>query len=613
MAKDRNLLVLPRVFKQHLALEKNSECEHDWKPCLQKPLDGYLRCKMCGGWAAYAALPPLDVYHDKETSEEIYRRVLAQTKIYNMTIVFLAGLWGKAYKKAVKAAAEKGFSVPLLSEVEKHLPSRNALFQQVTVWRHKNPHLNKGLLDVCRAGADAALRAFLLRADKYLQGERNIQKVRDSNQKQREKNQRLKGKTRKQMSHPTRQDQRWASIDMCNPQRLLKNENPEEHISGKTTLLSLASADVLEGNIFKIPSMEKRAWPLTAKKRIPQGLWVRNVIVAETETSLRSRHRTGPPEHRKYCLRAVCLVRIPAPPTAAETEMFSSGYDTGGHRPCVSSSGDVFVQPDMTESFRRSGNHQRESTRNTKHGSRKQKKFAHKAAKENAVRTRRKTASEQRYASNELKANRLVSFEDTSYNNLRRSKQGTRTTPGRGVAAKKKSNRTMDTAAPGRIRSTFAQSAKFHGSYFTEVPAAYTSQTCSVCRKRLWRRLESWEPYFVCGSFDCRNQMQRDQNAGRNVDRKGRKRMAELEEIYPEIFGAAAREQAEKPVVVRGEGLEADLGLCSSVLVADVRPDPRQLHPHVRDIKACGSPRDTKAAAQPHKKEANRNSGKLCI
>ena len=593
MHENDNLLVLPRVFKQHLKLE-DGECAHDWESFKEDELDGYQRCEKCGAWGAYAVLPPMAIYHDREISSEIYRRACVQAEIYNMAIEYLCARWGKAYQAAVKDSEKKGYKVPLLSGVKKHLPSKFDLFKQTTVWRKQNPHLNKGLLDTCRAGTDAAFRAFLLRADKYLEGERNIQKVRDTNAKRREKNKTLKDGNKESMRHPSKQDQKWASIQMSNPERLLKDL---ENTSKKTTLLSLNRADVLDGQTFKIPSLGKRNHPVETKKRLPEGLDVRSVTITETPASVRNRHRTAAPEHRKYFLRPACLVRIPPPPALEEAENASAGYDVGGHRPCVASSGETFRQPDTTESCRRSGNYQRESSRNTKNGSRKQKKYARKAEQETARRSRRKVASEQRYASDELKKNRLVAFEDIPHKNLRRNTHGTRRTPGSNVAAKTKANRTMDIAAPGRIRATFSGSAKFYGSYFTEVSARNTSQTCSACHKRLWRRLKPWEPYFVCGSFDCRNQMQRDHNAGRNVDRKGRDRMTELAEIYPDIFGAAAREQAERRVAVRGEGLEAGQGLRSAALVADVRPDPRQLHPHTRDIKACGSPRDTQAAA----------------
>ena len=227
MAKNK----LSRVFKQHLDIESQSSevCEHEWKACKQKVLEGYLRCGKCGGWSAYAVLPPMDLFYDKSVSLEIHRRVQVQLEVYNRTIIYLCELWDEGYAAAVEEANENNYQVPSLGKVKKHMPSRADMFRQAKIWNDETKYLDKNYQDCVRSAVDAAHKAFFLRADKYLSGKRNIQKVKEKNNKTREANANLPEDEKKSMKHPSKTDQKWLSIDMSNPERLLKDAEDEEH------------------------------------------------------------------------------------------------------------------------------------------------------------------------------------------------------------------------------------------------------------------------------------------------------------------------------------------------------------------------------------------------
>lgn len=82
-----------------------------------------------------------------------------------------------------------------------------------------------------------------------------------------------------------------------------------------------------------------------------------------------------------------------------------------------------------------------------------------------------------RYAKNHS----VVVIEDLKLKNMTRSARGTESEPGRNVAQKAGLNRALLDVAPGRFASMLEYKTERHGGVVEHVPAAYSSQECSVC------------------------------------------------------------------------------------------------------------------------------------
>jgi putative transposase len=82
-----------------------------------------------------------------------------------------------------------------------------------------------------------------------------------------------------------------------------------------------------------------------------------------------------------------------------------------------------------------------------------------------------------RYAKNHS----VVVIEDLKLKNMTRSARGTESEPGRNVAQKAGLNRALLDVAPGRFMSMLEYKTERHGGVVEHVPAAYSSQECSVC------------------------------------------------------------------------------------------------------------------------------------
>jgi putative transposase len=82
-----------------------------------------------------------------------------------------------------------------------------------------------------------------------------------------------------------------------------------------------------------------------------------------------------------------------------------------------------------------------------------------------------------RYAKNHS----VVVIEDLKLKNMTRSAKGTESEPGRNVAQKAGLNRALLDVAPGRFMSMLEYKTERHGGVVEHVPAAYSSQECSVC------------------------------------------------------------------------------------------------------------------------------------
>lgn len=105
----------------------------------------------------------------------------------------------------------------------------------------------------------------------------------------------------------------------------------------------------------------------------------------------------------------------------------------------------------------------------------------------------------------------LVRVEELQIKNMTRSARGTLEAPGRNVAQKAGLNRGILAACWGQLVTRLEQKAP---GRVEKIPAAYTSQTCSVCGTVSAQARES-QAVYACRS--CNNTMHADVNAARNI------------------------------------------------------------------------------------------------
>lgn len=116
----------------------------------------------------------------------------------------------------------------------------------------------------------------------------------------------------------------------------------------------------------------------------------------------------------------------------------------------------------------------------------------------------------------------VVVMEKLSVSNMTKSAKGTVENPGKNVAAKSGLNKSFLNAAPYQIRTQIKYKMKNQGGEVIEVPAAYTSLTCSKChhvaQKGDGTRNGS---KFHCPK--CNNETHADLNAAINIKNAGLK------------------------------------------------------------------------------------------
>jgi putative transposase len=115
--------------------------------------------------------------------------------------------------------------------------------------------------------------------------------------------------------------------------------------------------------------------------------------------------------------------------------------------------------------------------------------------------------------------NALVVLEDLRTRNMTRSASGTAEEPGRNVAQKSGLNRAILDKGWHKLELALRNAARYTGSEIVKVPAAYTSQTCAVCRAV---DPESRESQAVFRCTQCGHTAHADVNAAKNILAAGR-------------------------------------------------------------------------------------------
>lgn len=115
--------------------------------------------------------------------------------------------------------------------------------------------------------------------------------------------------------------------------------------------------------------------------------------------------------------------------------------------------------------------------------------------------------------------NALVALEDLRARNMTRTAKGTVEEPGRRVAQKSGLNRAILDKGWHKLELALRNAARYTGSEIVKVPAAYTSQTCAVCRNVDPDNRNS-QAVFRCTT--CGHTAHADVNAAKNVLAAGR-------------------------------------------------------------------------------------------
>lgn len=115
--------------------------------------------------------------------------------------------------------------------------------------------------------------------------------------------------------------------------------------------------------------------------------------------------------------------------------------------------------------------------------------------------------------------NALVALEDLHTRNMTRSARGTVEQPGRNVAQKSGLNRAILDKGWHKLELALRNAARYTGSEIVKVPAAYTSQTCAVCRN-VDPESRNSQAAFRCTT--CGHTAHADVNAAKNVLAAGR-------------------------------------------------------------------------------------------
>ena len=190
------------------------------------------------------------------------------------------------------------------------------------------------------------------------------------------------------------------------------------------------------------------------------------------------------------------------------------GLDIGIAKPLVFSTGESVMLPRTSDKERRKlATLQQRLARRTK-GSRNRRKAQMAVARFHAKLARRRKDAAHKATTKIAKNHGLIVVEDLKVRNMTASAAGTREEPGRKVRQKAGLNRSLLDVAPSQIRQMLEYKAAWYGSKLIAIPAAYTSQKCSLCgHVHQDNRLTQAE--FRC--LKCGHAENADLNAAKNI------------------------------------------------------------------------------------------------
>ena len=235
-----------------------------------------------------------------------------------------------------------------------------------------------------------------------------------------------------------------------------------------------------------------RSWEL------PQGhAWTGAVQLADATRKVTS---ITQPEHRRWVLHVILRRTDPAPVDTPKSRDEVAGVDAGVVNHITVSDGRVLNMADETDANQHIRAWQQARSRCDR-GSRRWRRLTRELNRAYQQRTNMRDNSSRQIAAGVVKTPgvTVVGVEKTNTIHMMASAAGTKTHPGRGVAAKRGLNRSLSNARFGGIRKDIARAATKHGVMYVEVPAAYTSQTCHRCGSPVARESQSSYWCAPCG------------------------------------------------------------------------------------------------------------------
>jgi putative transposase len=201
---------------------------------------------------------------------------------------------------------------------------------------------------------------------------------------------------------------------------------------------------------------------------------------------------------------------------AVRENLPSVGLDMGVNQPITTSTGAVIALPQVSkeENKRRVVLCRTLSRRKKGSAGRKQARLALRRF-DRHISNRRKDARHKE-TTRLVKSHGLIGIEDLKVRNMTRSARGSAEMPGKQVAQKAGLNRRILDVAPGEVRRQLEYKGGWYGSAVIAVPAAFTTQDCSLCGARnCVGRGDRVLACIACGTVICR-----DTNAARNVEQR---------------------------------------------------------------------------------------------
>ena len=195
----------------------------------------------------------------------------------------------------------------------------------------------------------------------------------------------------------------------------------------------------------------------------------------------------------------------------------SVGIDRGVANTLALSTGEMFSLPESLALLDRRKRKAQKDLARKKRGSNRRRKALERVAKVSAKIARIRKDWQHKAALSIARRFGHVALEDMNTRGMTASAKGTVENPGRNIRQKAGLNRAILTQGWRSFETILAYKLEERGGTLTNVPAAYTSQTCSVCGC-IDRRSRESQARFVC--VHCGHEAHADTNAAIEILRR---------------------------------------------------------------------------------------------
>ena len=506
-----------------MAAEAKVVCGHRWVNA--EGLDCQI-CKHCGAYSALSVIK-IPLHRDVALAEEIVsaadQYALAYNVAVDMSIAALPGAVGQALIECEDWQRRKKIDeyYPVKKNIKRWMPSREDLWECLTVLRNTDARF-RGLQGVHRSGMGAGLNAVLAAYDRYAKAHNAVFYVKQHNRKATEKNKHLLAEYEKQKAASP--DKKIAKPELVKLERVKKSDlaavnkgiyetkrlflTKKNRTKKPITLPLLETAKYRpEDNSFKLEGVTTR---LRAKRRLPEGLDIRNGVIVETTSFV---NKNTQPHQRTFALHLTVRHLIPDPTGEGAGQI---GIDVGIAVALATSDGEHIHLPQRLHQMRREIVRWQRLKAKRRQGSRGWSEAKNTIAALSRLLAARKKQFMRDIALEHCRANTLIGLEDLNNQAMRKSAAGTRRKPGRNVAAKRGLNRELAFLAPGLIVAAYKRAAIKTGTRIVLVDYKDSSKECSACGK-VTKGNREIQSVFVCKRPLCGHSENADINAARNI------------------------------------------------------------------------------------------------